>query len=1193
MGFLSYIGGLIFSRRTVILIGLAALGILVWVAGPQIQMGGTKPLATTAARIAAIGALVLLFVGLELFRYWRVRRLNRKMIENLTSSQSLTAMTDGTSDDELEVLRQRFEDAMAALKETSVSGQHLYDLPWYLIIGPPGSGKTTILRNSGLEFPLAERLGVDVVEGVGGTRSCDWWLTDQAVLLDTAGRYTTQDINAASDASTWRGFLNILKESRPRQPINGVIIAISLSDILEQDEQERKRTIEAVKARLQEIMRGFGIRMPVYVLFTKTDLIAGFAEFFEDLDEDGREQVWGLTLPLDASSTGATALSAIRSRIVGLIERLSSHVPRRLNEERATERRRQIYAFPEQMAGIRPLLENFLDEVFRPNRYSMQPLFRGVYFTSGTQEGVPIDRMKTAYAHSFGFDAAKPPAHHGPAKPFFITRLLTDVIIQERGLVGRNRILERRILLSYLGAYLACLLAIGGLGAMWYQGLLNAQREVVQLNTDLDQVDAGIAAYNANPTMINALVPLDILRQQVDALHRGAIEESLEWIDLDADAHLRGPVADAYTRVLQQRMLPRIKDILAQDLRAAISRNDGATIHDLLALYLGLGDPEKFDRAGLESWLTLSAEQAFPLRPDLRASVDRHFQWLLDEWPDALVLDHNLVSAARRAMVSVPPVDQIYAALEAAAGRYPSKDLSDVVGLAGRQILVRRSPNRSAPQIPYLYTAEGFYNIFLRELPNLGRSQAGDDWVMGAEAKAANEEELSNLLRQAADRYIDDYIATWRAFVDDIGIRELRDIGDANTVLATLSGAQSPINQLLNFVADNTELPFGLSAPAATGQSTAAVPGAAQVAAAASAVESAAGRAAGAVGQNGPLARWPGTPITRAFADVQALMRGRDNQPPGITAIQQEIAAAYGQINAIDSASDIGKASFDAIRQRLQAQNQRDALSQLGTTAVSQPAPLRSILSALPSNLWAVMLLEARGYLNNQWRREVVGECTRAILNRYPVHRDGRDETTIKDFGTFFGPGGTLEQFQTSYLADFIDTTNRPWQNRLVDGRGLNISAPLLNSLEGASVVRSTFFRSGTPSPGVDFTLRPTYLDPQAARIAIDTGSQVITYRHEPPRTFKLSWPDPSANQQVVVTMTDTNGTTSSIQASGPWAWFRLFDQLKLQTTGLADKFVLPIDIRGRKATFELGADSINNPFELPELSAFRCQPGL
>lgn len=1194
MSLLSFLGRILLSRTTVLLIGLLALAVLVWFLGPSLGMFGGYPLASVAARAATIAGLVLVVVGLELLRHWRIRRLNRRMIENLAASQSLTAMTDGTADEELEILRHRFEEAMAALKDGTAGKQRLYDLPWYLIIGPPGSGKTTILRNSGLQFPLAERLGVEVLEGVGGTRSCDWWITDQAVLLDTAGRYTTQDINAASDASTWRGFLNILKDSRPRQPINGVIIAISLADILQQDEHERKRTVEAVKSRLQEIMRGFSIRVPVYVLFSKADLVAGFAEFFDDLDEAGREQVWGVTLPIADSNTATAALGSLRGRIDALVERLSGHVARRLNEERTPERRRQIYAFPEQLAGIRPLLEGFLEEVFRPNRYSMQPLLRGVYFTSGTQSGRPIDRMQAAYAQAFGFGAPQPPAHHGPAKPFFITKLLTDVIIRERGVVGRNRRLERRILLTYLGAAAGCMLLVALLGAWWYRGMLDSKAEVQGFERDLLEIRKSVAAYEANPSLAAALPPLNLLRSHVDRLQRGAIEESLSWLDLDADSHIRGPTERAYVRLLRLVALPRIKARMEDVLRQAAKRGDGATTTEVLKLYLGLSDPERFDRAGFEGWITTELEQAFPLRPDLREAADRHTKALLDNWSGPQSLNQDVIAAARRSLLSVPPVEQMYSTLENVGERYPAKGLSDIVGLDGLQILVRRSPSRLAPQVPYLYTAEGFYNIFLKTLPTLGRSETQDEWLIGPEAKAASEEELSVLLRQATQRYVKNYIAAWRNFLDDIDIRDLRDIADANSVLATLSGTQSPLTRLLTFVSENTDLPFQAGVLTGAGK----LPGALGQAAAgaASTLQSAAGKVADAVegsGQFGAVTTWPGTPISKAFDDIRALVKGTGTQPPGLAAVQQEIIAAYGQVNAIDTAPDIGKAAFESVRKRLQAGNQRDALSQLATLSVSQPEPVRRILAALPGSLWSAMLAETRGFLNEQWRRDVVGECTRAILNRYPVYQEGRDETTIKDFGTFFGPGGTLDAFQTNYLADFIETTGRPWKNKLVQGSGLNASAQFLGALEGASVVRSTFFRSGTPAPSVNFSLRPTYLDAQAARIAIDAGSTMITYRHEPPRNFSLIWPDPAGGQQVVVTMTDTNGNSSSIQTSGPWAWFRLFDQLKLQKTGLADKFTLPIEIRGRKATFELSADSINNPFALPELNQFRCQPGL
>src|SRR5262245_41087255 len=172
-------------------------------------------------------------------------------------------------------------DALLTLKKSrKTRSDFLYELPWYLIIGPPGAGKTTALLNSGLEFPLAERFGREGLKGVGGTRNCDWWFTDQAVLLDTAGRYTTQDSHAEVDRQGWEGFLALLKKHRKRRPINGLLIAISLQDLMLLDSAQIIDHANAVRQRVQELYDYFGVRFPIYVLLTKVDLVAGFMEFF-------------------------------------------------------------------------------------------------------------------------------------------------------------------------------------------------------------------------------------------------------------------------------------------------------------------------------------------------------------------------------------------------------------------------------------------------------------------------------------------------------------------------------------------------------------------------------------------------------------------------------------------------------------------------------------------------------------------------------------------------------------------------------------------------------------------------------------------------------------------------------------------------------------------------------------------------
>ena len=269
-------------------IGLSSLGAVIYFAGPFIAFGDWRPLENHIVRQIAILLLttaVAGIVGLNLFK----RRKNAKEI-----ADGIAAADQPVSDEP--VLKERMQDALATLKTASGNKSgYLYDLPWYVIIGPPGAGKTTALVNSGLKFPLARGATPAAIAGVGGTRYCDWWFTEEAVLIDTAGRYTTQDSDSKADKDSWLAFLDILKKSRSRQPINGVLVAISIEDILTLPKQELALHADAIRMRLLELHQRLKVSFPVYALFTKADLVAGFTEYFAYLGEAGRRQVWGAT----------------------------------------------------------------------------------------------------------------------------------------------------------------------------------------------------------------------------------------------------------------------------------------------------------------------------------------------------------------------------------------------------------------------------------------------------------------------------------------------------------------------------------------------------------------------------------------------------------------------------------------------------------------------------------------------------------------------------------------------------------------------------------------------------------------------------------------------------------------------------------------------------------------------------------
>ena len=197
---------------------------------------------------------------------------------------------------DIRALKTEFGRAITALKESRLGARGaasaLYALPWYVIVGPPGVGKSTALRNCGLRFPFLSSRGGPSVQGVGGTRNCEWWMTTDGVILDTAGRYTTE----GADREEWFAFVDLLRKHRPRRPINGVIAAVSVADIAQAHPKEVAELAREVRARIDELQQRLGVVVPVYLMFTKCDLLPGFVEMFADLGDDDREQVWGFTL---------------------------------------------------------------------------------------------------------------------------------------------------------------------------------------------------------------------------------------------------------------------------------------------------------------------------------------------------------------------------------------------------------------------------------------------------------------------------------------------------------------------------------------------------------------------------------------------------------------------------------------------------------------------------------------------------------------------------------------------------------------------------------------------------------------------------------------------------------------------------------------------------------------------------------
>lgn len=583
------------------LVGAALLAGVIWFAGPLVDIDGWQPLGDDAVRIVVMIVIVLLViaahVGGMVLRQLRHRRLAGALAGSADTRMGGRDLAD---------LRDRFSEAMAAVAKGSGGKQRLTEMPWYLMIGPPGSGKTTAILRSGLGFPLAESFGQRTVEGVGGTRNCDWLITDEAVLIDTAGRYTTQDSERGADRAEWLAFLDLLRRHRGRRALNGVVVAIGLAELATADRDESARHASAIGRRINELQLKLGARLPIYLLFTKADLISGFVEYFDRMNREEREQVWGVTFGYDDGSGDSDVVAEYPAAFDELVQRVVEQQLDRMQAEKDAARRALIFDFPSQFRSVRDRTARFLSDTFKASRFRTPPLLRGVYFSSGTQEGTPIDRLLGIMGQAFGITSSATHAHSGTGHSYFLTRLLRDVVFPEANLVylrpGQRPAMRG---VYRLGAAAACLLAVLGIVLLLlaYQG--NRQLVAAVASDAEDRPDAtslqGLSPLKA--PQFQAILPvLDdraSLAQQVAQRDEGLMAAA-RWSFFQGPI-LAGAAESAYERALVDLLLPNLQVTMEQQMRGAL--RDPATLGNLLPIYEMLVGAAQVDPARIKSWL--------------------------------------------------------------------------------------------------------------------------------------------------------------------------------------------------------------------------------------------------------------------------------------------------------------------------------------------------------------------------------------------------------------------------------------------------------------------------------------------------------------------------------------------------------------------------------------------------------------
>jgi type VI secretion system protein ImpL len=1178
--------------------GAIALGAVIWYAGPLLAFADWHPLEGANARLATIAILLVLWLGKRVVGALRQKVFNRKLLDALAPAPAGQAAVEEDVED-LRVVRERFAQALGIMRHTSLGTkapsawarltgrqQYVYQLPWYVFIGPPGSGKTTALLNSGLKFPLADRIGEQPVRGIAGTRNCDWWFTDEAVMIDTAGRYVTQDSHAQIDAREWQEFMALLRRYRPRQPINGALVTVSVSDLLQLSAAEREDQAAAVRNRVQELLKTLDTRFPVYLLVTKADLLPGFMEFFGDLGREEREQVWGTTFDFNEKQPVVPSAALFEARFDELVERIAALVPERLQRERDVNRRALIYGFAHQLATIRAALMDFIGNAFPQSSLTGKVFVRGFYLTSGTQEGNPIDRVMGALARQFGLNQQLLPSAKPSGKSFFLTRLLHGVIFPEAPIAGTNLKYERRIgrlrWSAAVGATAVALLAFAG----WTTSYL-ANHQYVQTVKGKAAELGRVMSQSGVPKDIRSLLPLYRTLAGFAATEKvdPANPHLSHSLGLFQGEKLEEAATLAYHRVLAQTLAPALAQRLAWVLRQGAPNPE--LQYETLKTYVMLASAEHLDRDAVKGWVAFDLEtnRGADLSVEERRELLGHIDALLSRnaLQESIEIDQPLLARTRAALAATPFPQRVYRRLvrQGVGGQFPSFRIDNAGGPSAALVFQRRSGRPLSEGVPGLYTYDGYHKGFARAADAVISDLAGEEvWVLGiadsANARRATDPQARGALADEVKRlYLRDYATTWEQFVADIGVTQGTSLAQTIQTTRILSEADSPLVRLLRGIVREVSLTEVEGKPAGgtlLDKANETVQGTKQQ------LETLLGR---------PQAAQPAAPrVARIEAVVddrfENLRRFVRPGPGGAPAQLEKTTALVGEIYQLMSSTETAVKSGAA-------PPKSDIPDRVKADAARLPDPIRSMVRDLAAAGAGQALGATRSNIGQDLVTSITSTCNAAINGRYPFTPGSQVDVTPDDFARLFAPGGLLDDFFQKKLAPYVDTTVKPWQFRQLGDASLGDSASLIQ-FQRAAEIRSVFFVGGATGPSVRLEMRPLQMDPSLLQFNLDMDGQVLRYAHGPSVPQQMRWPGTRGTNQIRVQVSPSGASgASGLLFEGPWAIFRMFDRAQLQPSAQPERFRSTFFIDGRPVVFDVITSSVQNPFRLDALRSFRC----
>ena len=1006
---------------------------------------------------------------------------------------------------ELSVLEKTFAGAMEFLKNTKIDldpkGKTLFDLPWFLILGGPQTGKSSLLAHSGLNFILTKK---STLPGhiIPTTRHCDLWVSREAVFFDTSGQFTLHDAATQGGAQLWEHFLELLFEEK-KDPIQGIILILSLERLALQSKEEQSWHFQNISERLSELKAKQTHTAPIYLLLTKADCLAGFSEYFDDLSPEEREQPWGLSFTEDELSSSQTLLDTFTLKFNGLIQNLNERLMARLHSERDWHRRSSIKDFPLQIESLKKTLSYFLHKQLDNFTALSTFVLRGIYFTSALPEEHVIDRLLKPLSQGFSLTHYTRPVlapQRQVRESFFIKNLFRRVILSDQRIFTlqksinefKSKLWQRRSVLTAS----ACVV----IAAFIYWGY-----HVSQNINNVAIAEKAITRYQFLTTEApkdlspqQSFAALESLFTMQNALDKAKLPKILQWASQNKDLSAQRKTTVAIG--LQKILAWQLTQILQQELDR--KNPSPAVIYGALKTYQAINAPKQFEKNYAQNWLAQYWQNTFQPNEKALALIQSELK-NLPSLPK-VSLAPTLLRKAYNNLMQQPPEKL---AMAIVGSDYALTHPPLIIKLPTAKTVFQFKRDADNYSIPAEFTKQNFMAIYDQELPKSLKQLKDAQSIFKDHIFPSFDE--NEALQKARDAYMAQYIATWQTVAQSMQLEDSTDLNKIEASLGQILDARSTLATFLKTIQDNTNVLY----------------------------------------QGLP------TPISLAFLYTTL--------SPANTVDKDwyhDLSRLNHLISSVNSAPHPAEKAFLLTQYRMTHMTEVDIFSDLDEKATALPPLWKSWSQQLAKESWLGLLQQSQNYMTTAWQERVWPSYNKNIAQHFPIDADAKVDITANDFEAFFAPKGTFNLYMTQYLDAFIDKSDpTQWKVKTRDNAGIDLSPATLQALRQSDLITQLFFSKGPHLAPVQLAFIPT-LPKGIKTVTIVANGKSTEYNHQKAAPVSLTWPH--NNNTLNLSITNAADETQTVQADGLWAWIKLINQAKLKPTTTATEiiFSLPKD---------------------------------